>query len=300
LPVTSRHFENKARRSFWLVHIEAWQRSGVTRTEYCRQHRLTKGTLDRWLGHFAGEDAARKQLEYLAELRRQQRLEAREKLQKKRIRRRYAVSTDMRNRAVQAFWAMHVEAMTWSGMSVRDYATALFLSPTSLRKWRDRLDDGEVEVDWRAHLHPAARPVVGTSAGNPSRENGLTTVPTADPQLTEPPARRYFTDAQKEAIAVETAQPGATVSGIARKHGIVTGLLFRWRVQFGVAQKTRARLAPVVLADGTEIADILRELLLPTDEINANDLADELHAVSSRDNVPDAVRTPVEIGETAP
>jgi hypothetical protein len=156
LPVTLRHFENKARRSFWLVHIEAWLRSGVTRTEYCRQHRLTKGTLDRWLGHLAGEDAARKQLEYLAELRRQQRLEAREKLHKKRARRRYAVSTDMRNRAVQAFWAMHVEAMTWSGMAVRDYAAALFLSPTSLRKWRDRLDDGEVDVDWRAHLHPAA------------------------------------------------------------------------------------------------------------------------------------------------
>jgi transposase-like protein len=300
LPVTSRHFENKARRSFWLVHIEAWQRSGVTRTEYCRQHRLTKGTLDRWLGHLAGEDAARKQLEYLAELRRQQRLEAREKLQKKRIRRRYAVSTDMRNRAVQAFWAMHVEAMTWSGMAVRDYAAALFLSPTSLRKWRDRLDDGEVDVDWRAHLHPAARPVVGTSAKETLPENGLTAALDVDPRTHEPPVRRYFSDAQKQAIALETAQPGATVSGIARKHGIVTGLLFRWRVQFGVAQKTRARLAPVVLADGTEITDILRDLLLPTDEIIVNDLVDELHAVRSRDNVLDAVRTPVEIGETAP
>jgi hypothetical protein len=71
LPVTLRHFENKARRSFWPVHIEAWQRSGVRRTEYCRQHRLTKGTLNRGLRHLASEDAARKKLEYLAELRRQ-------------------------------------------------------------------------------------------------------------------------------------------------------------------------------------------------------------------------------------
>jgi hypothetical protein len=92
-------------------------------------------------------------------------------------------------------------------MSVRHDAAALLLSSTFLRKWRDRLDDGEVEVDWRAHLHPAARPVIGISAGNSSRENGLTAVPTADLQLTEPPARRYFTDAQTEAIAVETAQP---------------------------------------------------------------------------------------------
>ena len=123
--MTLRHFENRARQSFWRAHIEAWQRSGLTRTEYCRKLNLTKSTPDRWLRHFAGEDAARKQLEYLAELRRQKRLEAREKLQKKRIRRRYAVSTDVRNRAVQAFWAMHVEAMNWSGMGVRDYAAPL-------------------------------------------------------------------------------------------------------------------------------------------------------------------------------
>jgi hypothetical protein len=47
---------------------------------------------------------------------------------------------------------MHVEALNWSGMSVREYATALLLSPTRLRKWRDRIDDG---TDWREHLHPA-------------------------------------------------------------------------------------------------------------------------------------------------
>jgi len=76
---------------------------------------------------------------------------------------RFAVSTDMRNRGVQAFWAMHVEAMNWSGMGIREYAAALRLSPTSLRKWRDRLDEEEVAIDWRAHLYPSARPVVSTS-----------------------------------------------------------------------------------------------------------------------------------------
>ncbi|WP_040594374.1 IS66 family insertion sequence element accessory protein TnpA, partial [Mesorhizobium metallidurans] len=158
-----RHFENKARQSYWVVHVEAWRRSGLTRTEYCRVHRLTKDTLDRWLKYFAGNDAARKQAECQAELRRQKRLEERAKRQKKQARRRFAISTDVRNRAVQAFWAMHVEAMNWSGMGVREYAAALHLSPYSLRLWRDRLDEGEVEIDWRAHLHPSARPAVSTS-----------------------------------------------------------------------------------------------------------------------------------------
>ena len=35
------------------------------------------------------------------------------------------LTTDRRNRAAQAFWAMYVEALNWSGMSIREYATTL-------------------------------------------------------------------------------------------------------------------------------------------------------------------------------
>ena len=75
------------------------------------------------------------------------------------------------------------------------------------------------------------------------------------------PACRFFSDEQKRAIAMESDLPGVSVSQIARKHGIVTGLLFRWRVQFGVAQKQRARLATVALTDGTPAAVLLRDLV---------------------------------------
>ena len=80
--MTLRRFENKARQSWWLIHIEAWRRSGVSRAKYCRQQGLTTTTFGRWLSYLAGKEAARKQAEYLAELRRQQRREAQEKLRK--------------------------------------------------------------------------------------------------------------------------------------------------------------------------------------------------------------------------
>ena len=73
-------------------------------------------------------------------------------------------------------------------------------------------------------------------------ETGLTAPPSDDPAPPRQPLRRFFTDEQKRAIALESDQPGVSVSQVARKHGIVTGLLFRWRVQFGVAQ-TEAREA---------------------------------------------------------
>lgn len=289
-----RHFENTARQSFWLVHIEAWRRSGLDRTNYCRQHRLTKSTFDRWLDYLAGQEAARKHAEYQAELRRQKTLEAREKRLKKRARLRYAVSTDVTSRALQAFWAMHVEAMNWSGMGVREYAAALHLSPYSLRRWRDRLEDGDMAIDWRAHLHPSARPVVGTSANASASENDLTATDDVVAKAVRRPLRRFFSDDEKRAIALESGQPGANVSQVARKHGIVTGMLFRWRVQFGVAQKRRARLAPVVLPEGIPAARALQQLVRPPDGMMAVDLSDGRRVFVPDGSDPDAVRAQAE------
>ena len=289
-------------------HIEAWQRSSVLQAEYCRQHRFDEKTFTRWLKRLAGEEAARKLMEYQTELRREKRCEAQEKGLKRRQRRRFSVSTDVRNRGTQAFWAMHVEAMNWSGMGVREYAAALRLSPYALRKWRDRLDEREVEIDWRAHLHPSVRPVVGTSASQSAAESSLTApsndapqAPSNDaPQAPSTSARRFFSDEQKLAIAMESGQPGATVSGVARKHGIVTGLLFRWGVQFGLAQKKRTKLVPVALADEMAAARVLRDLVQPPEGMVTVDLPDGRRVFTTAGNDPDIVRARVESGEIAP
>jgi transposase len=45
-------------------------------------------------------------------------------------------------------------------------------------------------------------------------------------------ARRRWTDEQKRRLVAETLTPGATVHGLARRHGVSTGQLFTWRKQF--------------------------------------------------------------------
>ncbi|RWI72246.1 MAG: IS66 family insertion sequence hypothetical protein [Mesorhizobium sp.] len=282
------------------MHVEAWRQSGLNRTEYCRQHGLSKTTFDKWMKHLISKEDARKHAEYLAQLRRQESREEREKRLKKRARLRYAVSTDVRDRAAQAFWAMHVEAMNWSGMGVREYAAALHLSPYSLRRWRDRLDEGEVEIDWRAHLHPSARPVVSTSANGTRPESRLTASSNDDPKAPRPPVRRFFSDEQKRAIALESGQPGVSVSQVARRHGIVTGMLFRWRVQFGVAQKQRATLAPVMLPDGVPATRLLRDLVQPPDGMTAIDLPDGRRVFVPDGSDRDAVHAQAEREGTVP
>jgi transposase len=41
--------------------------------------------------------------------------------------------------------------------------------------------------------------------------------------------RRKWSDAEKQAIVAEAAQPGANISAVARRQGIKPSLLFRWR-----------------------------------------------------------------------
>jgi len=38
----------KHNREFWTCHVESWRDSGLTQIEYCRRHRLPKGTLGYW------------------------------------------------------------------------------------------------------------------------------------------------------------------------------------------------------------------------------------------------------------
>jgi hypothetical protein len=78
--------------------------------------------------------SALKLTEYRAELRREKLREDREKALRRRQRRRIGEDTDVRNRSMQAFRVMHVEAMNWSEMDVCKYAVALSLSPHALRK----------------------------------------------------------------------------------------------------------------------------------------------------------------------
>ena len=52
-----------------VLHVEAWRRSCLSRTEYCRRHGLKKKTFDRWMKHLIGVEEARRHGEELRELR---------------------------------------------------------------------------------------------------------------------------------------------------------------------------------------------------------------------------------------
>jgi len=189
---------------------------------------------------------------------------------------------------------MHVEAMNWSGMAVREYAASLQLSPTSLRKWRDRFDDGEVEIDWRAHVHPSARPRISTGASSAAKkcslENDLTAARDAEPTRDERSNRRSFTDKEKLAIVVESEQPGVSVAEVCRRHGIVTSMVFRWRVQFGFAGKKAAKLPGAGIGGSSTPRGAARSVAGPRRDDARAQLSDGRRVFAPEGSDPDAVR----------
>ncbi len=286
------YFKNEALRSFWSVHVEAWRRSGLSKRKYCRQHRLSGSTFDRWLRHLIDAET----LKIRTELRREER---RERLRKKRS----PVSKDQRCRAVQAFWAMHVEAMRWCGMGMQAYARAHGISQHSLRRWRDLIDANEVEIDWRTHLHPSARPLISTSASSAAKESitgtRLTDAPTADPPSDGRANRRRFSNEEKLAIVRESEQPGATAADVCRRHGIVSSMLFRWRVQFGFGKRPRAKLVAVKVTGAHSGTLVLNDLLQPPDGMTVIQLDDGRRVFAPMGSDPDAVRRHVNEQEIA-
>jgi transposase len=62
--------------------------------------------------------------------------------------------------------------------------------------------------------------------------------------------RRQWSDAEKQAIIAEAAQPDANISAVARRHGIRPNLLFRWRRLAREDQERRneAVFIPVTIA----------------------------------------------------
>lgn len=240
---------DNANNPYWSTHVATRYRGRFEAEEYCRRRKLSTRTFALWVRHLVSPDDLRKRAEYLRKLRqkklKRQRGKQPAKTHKRRRRNRYGARTDKRSPAVQAFWAMHVEAMSWSGLGLAEYAAALNLSVTSLAKWRDRFEDREVEIDWRALLHPSARAVLRTRLKDGAVNCDLT-APSEDMSApSRERRRRKFSAEEKLAMVLESERPEETVSSVARRHGITTSMLFRWRAERGFGKEKPAKLATV-------------------------------------------------------
>ena len=158
------------------------------------------------------------------------------------------------------FWRGHIEGWRQSDLNQREYCALQGLPLKRFGNWRAMLkheDTGpEPKARWRRGLPPGARISPST---NP--RTNATASPTAPPADGPAPAsaaglngaRRRFGEDDKRRIVEEACRPGASVSGVARRYGIATSVLFRWRQALGLgASSEEPTLLPVRITDGAE------------------------------------------------
>jgi transposase-like protein len=152
---------------------------------------------------------------------------------------------------LESFWRAHLDGWRRSELNQREYCELHGLPLKRFGNWRAKL----------RHEEPA-------SAGKLLYRRGGGLKHMSEHMRREnPPApsryipsarsggsggRRNFSEADKRRIVEETCREGASVSGVARKYGIGTRLLFSWKKELAPAAKTETTFLPVTVTDAPE------------------------------------------------
>lgn len=149
------------------------------------------------------------------------------------------------------FWRAHLKAWRDSDLNQREYCERHGLALKRFGNWRAKCKDKETFVPqnllWRRGGGDR------TSASTRTKEIPFTPVR----------KRRNYSDEDKRRLIEEATRENASVSGVARKYGISTDLMFRWRKQLGMGPMHR--IVPVTITDTADgLADLSAMSSQPT------------------------------------
>ena len=147
-----------------------------------------------------------------------------------------------RARYGEAFWRAHHEAWKRSDLNQREYCEAQGIPLKAFGNWRAK---------FKAEPEPALRKLLYRRGGlshtlshSLSHTLSHVTYPSsvlpAAPLVLPPRAghRRQFGEADRRHILAEAAEPGASMSEVARRYGIARRVLCRWRQEQAAARTT--------------------------------------------------------------
>lgn len=145
-----------------------------------------------------------------------------------------------RQRYGEAFWRAHHEAWKRSDLNQRQYCEAQGIPLKAFGNWRAK---------FKAEPQASERKLLYRRGGlshrlshtlNHSLSHSLSHMTNDAPaRPIVPPARegyrRAFSEDDKRRIVQEAAQPGASLSAVARDYGIAARVLFRWKQELAAA-----------------------------------------------------------------
>ncbi len=152
---------------------------------------------------------------------------------------------------LELFWRGHLDGWRRSELNQREYCELHGLPLKRFGNWRATLK----------HEEPASagkllyRRGGGLSHMTSHMTKGAVPAPAShipSTRSTPPGKRRRFSEADKRHIVEEADRPGASVSDVARRHGIAVRQLFRWKQELAPAAKAETTFLPVTITDAPE------------------------------------------------
>lgn len=144
------------------------------------------------------------------------------------------------------FWRAHLDGWRRSDLNQREYCELHGLPLKRFENWRaryrheDRRYPRKVLYRRNGELSHMASHMTKEIPPTPASY-----IPSG--KLSGANRRRNFNEADKKRIVAEACREGASVSGVAKKYGIDTRLLFRWRKELNPADEPS--IVPVVVSD---------------------------------------------------
>ena len=204
---------------------------------------------------------------------------------------------------LEMFWRAHLEGWRHSELNQREYCELHGLPLKRFGNWRAKYkhedDVAGQKLLWRRggglkHMSEHVLKEISSADSSyiPSARSGGSG------------RRRNFSKADKRRIVEETCRKGASVSGVARKYGVGTRLLFSWKKELTPETPPGPTFLPVTLMDGANppagpasvaaLAPVIVERTAPGIEV---ELIGGRRVRFERDVDPETVRRLVELLE---
>ena len=131
-------------------------------------------------------------------------------------------------------WAKHIEQQRRSGQTQRAYCAEHGLQPRVFRRWAQRVGHLSLSLSSAVRASDSAGPSASTIAEDSSLPHPVQEI------LVRAEPRRRWTEDQKLRLVEETFGAGSSISRVARKYGVHTSVLFRWRRQLAGPPSSQA------------------------------------------------------------
>ncbi len=152
---------------------------------------------------------------------------------------------------LESFWRGHLDGWRRSELNQREYCERHGLPLKRFGNWRAKLKHEEPTSAGKLLYRRGG----GLSHMTSHMTKGAVPAPAShipSTRSTPPGKRRRFSEADKRRIVEEADHPEASVSDVARRHGIAVRQLFRWKQELAPAAKTETTFLPVTITDAPE------------------------------------------------